>query len=308
MVKGKDMKVINSQIKNKISGEFTVTDVIIYIFAALIGAVTLWPFIFILSLSLSSPEEAIKQSVWLLPKDLDFGAYIRVVSNKSLWTAYRNTIFYVSLGTFLNCLMSVLAAYPLSRPKLFGRAILVKFVIIPMYFTGGLVPYFILITKLGLYNNPLVMILPAMVSIWNIILVRTYMTNLPEALIESAVIDGASELSILYKIIIPLSKPILAVIALYSAVGIWNSWFDAMLFLPNRELHPLQLFLARMLVFEAPTVNMDPEMVKIIEAQMATVTQLKYAVIIIATLPIMTLYPFIQKYFIKGTLVGSLKG
>lgn len=308
MVKGKDMKVINSQIKNKISGEFTVTDVIIYIFAALIGAVTLWPFIFILSLSLSSPEEAIKQSVWLLPKDLDFGAYIRVVSNKSLWTAYRNTIFYVSLGTFLNCLMSVLAAYPLSRPKLFGRAILVKFVIIPMYFTGGLVPYFILITKLGLYNNPLVMILPAMVSIWNIILVRTYMTNLPEALIESAVIDGASELSILYKIIIPLSKPILAVIALYSAVGIWNSWFDAMLFLPNRELHPLQLFLARMLVFEAPTVNMDPEMVKIIEAQMATVTQLKYAVIIIATLPIMMLYPFIQKYFIKGTLVGSLKG
>jgi putative aldouronate transport system permease protein len=177
-----------------------------------------------------------------------------------------------------------------------------------MYFTGGLIPFFILITKLGLYDNFLVMILPYMVTIWNIILVRTFFMGIPEALHESAVIDGANDLLILSKIIVPLSKSILAVIALYSAVGIWNSWFYAMIFLPNRNLHPLQLFLAKLLVFEAPNItNANQEMLELLRQQQSTVLQMKYAVIMFATVPIMCMYPFLQKYFIKGTLIGSLK-
>lgn len=282
-------------------------DTAIYSITGIISIATVWPFIFILSSSLSDPAEVIKQSVWLYPKGLNLDAYQNLIGNAYLWRSYRNTIVYVVAGTLLNCLVSVMSAYPLSKQGLLGRKWIVMYIILPMYFTGGLIPFFILITKLGLYDNFLVMIIPGIVSIWNIILVRTYFMGVPAALQESAVMDGAHDLQLLYKIMIPVSMPIVAVIGLYTAVFIWNSWFYALMFLPNNKLHPLQLFLAKVLVFESPDLTSGLTNVAEQSRSMKSAMQLKYAVIIFSTLPILCLYPFLQKYFIQGVFVGSLK-
>lgn len=283
-------------------------DALIYLVSAVIAIITVWPFVYVFSMSISNPDEVLKQSIWLFPKGLHFDSYRMIFRNNELWRAYLNTILYVLSGTFLSTLVSLISAYPLSRPKLVGRKFFVFYLIIPMYLSGGLVPYFIQINKLGLFNNPLVMILPGIVSIWNIILVRSFIKNLPESLQEAAIIDGASEIGILFRIIIPLCKPIIAVIVLYTAVGIWNSWFNALIFLPKKEWQPLQLFMARVLVYSQATLAFQA--MKNAEEgakSAATAIQLKYAAIIFTTLPILCLYPFLQKYFVKGAMIGSLK-
>lgn len=294
--------------RNKIKLGSSLADFMIYLVAGLAAVITVWPFIYVFSMSVSDPSEVLRQSVWLYPRGFSLDAYARIVNNAYLWQSYRNTVFYVVVGTALNCLMSVMAAYPLTKRNLFGRKLLVKIILIPMYFNGGLIPFFIIMTKLGLYNNILIMILPFMVTTWNIILVRTFFMGIPGALCESAYIDGANDFRILFTIIVPLSKPILAVIALYTAVGIWNNWFTALIFLPNTKLHPLQLFLAKVLVFESPDIKngLDIDLNQRLKT-FSTAVQLKYAVIIFSSLPIMCSYPFLQKYFIKGVLVGSLK-
>ncbi len=291
----------------------TAADLLIYLIVGTAAFVTVWPFLYVFSMSISDPREALKQTVWLFPRGLSLDSYKRVFFNPSLWLSYRNTIFYTTVGTVLNVIMGMISAYPLSKRRLFMRKFFVVFLIIPMYFSGGLIPYFVVISKLHLYNTIWVMILPGMLSIWNVILIRTFFKVLPESLQESAVIDGAGEFTILAKIIVPLSKPIIAVVALYSAVGIWNSWFNAMIFLPNTKLQPLQLYLTRVLIFDLASLssaNSGSRAAEFLEkAQMqASVLQLKYAAIIFTSLPIICLYPFLQKYFIKGALVGSLKG
>lgn len=287
-----------------------VFDIAIYMIAGFAALITIWPFIYVLSMSLSDPAEVVKQSIWLLPKGFTLEAYKKVVNYPDIWQSYRNTIFYTVTGTILNCLMSSLGAYPLTRKGLYGRKLLVYYLIIPMYFSGGLIPGFILINKLGLYNNFLVMIIPGMVSIWNIILMRTYFSTLPDSLFESAIVDGANDLQILFKMYLPLSKPILAVISIYTAVGIWNSWFAALIYLPNKQLHPLQMFLVNVLIKSSGDVSRimasAEESEGFLKMQM-TAQQIRYSIIIFSSLPIICVYPFLQKYFIKGALLGSLK-
>jgi len=281
----------------------------LYFFAVLICIVTLYPFYYVVIMSISSPIKAASMDVYLYPKGLTLGSYRLIVRDSKMWWAYMNTLIYVICGTFLTLLTSILGAYPLSVRNLAGRKWLVSYLIIPMYFGGGLIPTFLLINKLGLYNTRWAIIIPGAVSIWYIILVRTYFITIPDSMKESAFIDGANHFQLLFKIVVPVSKPILAVISIYTIVGIWNSWFSALVYLPNEMLHPLQMYLYRVLVQQ--TVDLKElafdEMAEAAE-MIFTNMQLKYSIIVFTTLPIIFTYPFFQKYFIKGVMLGSLKG
>ena len=293
---------------NKIKEGSVVVDIILLVIALILCIITLYPFYFVIIMSISSPSEVAAMNVFWFPKGFNLSSYEVIVKDLKMWWAYSNTLIYVGVGTLLNCLMAVLGAYPLTVRNLKGRKWVVAYLLIPMYFGGGLIPSFLLVNKLGLYNTMLAIIIPGMVSIWNIILVRTFFTTIPDGLKESAFIDGASHLQLLFKIIIPISKPILAVIAIYSIVGIWNSWFDALVYLPNEKLHPLQMYLYRVIVQQAVDLKLlSMEDTKNAVANMLSNIQLKYTIIVFTTLPVIFTYPFFQKYFIKGALLGSLK-
>lgn len=284
---------------------------IIYILAGICCVVTLYPFYYVVIQSFADPKEVIAQTVFIWPKNYYWGSYELILKDPKMWQAYGYTFFYVIVGTVLNLVTSVCGAYPLSTKSLAFRSFTVKFIIIPMYFSGGLIPTFLLMTKLGLYNNVWAMILPGAVGIWNLILVRSYFMSIPDGLRESAYIDGAGHLRILTSIFVPLSKPILAVISIYTIVGIWNSWFNAMIYLPNAELHPLQFYLYRVMIQQ--TVNLQDMAGGLLGMEdqvrrMLANFQLKYALIVFTTLPVVFTYPFFQKYFIKGVMLGSLKG
>lgn len=283
--------------------------VLLYILAALTAVITLYPMYYVLILSLSEPQFAATMKVYTLPKGLNFDAYEMIIADTKMWRAYANTLLYVIPTTILMIVTSTLVAYGLNYRKLIGRKIINMYLLIPMYFSGGMIPSFLLITKLGLYDSPLSQIIPACFSIWNIILVKAYFKSIPESLSEAAKMDGAGVLQILTKIFIPLGKPIFAVVAVYTIVGVWNSWFNAMLYLPHTEWQPLQLYLRRVLVETQATITelMDAEVAKeAVRRQMSTV-QLKYAMIIFSSLPVLCTYPFFQKYFVKGMVLGSLK-
>lgn len=293
---------------NKIKQGSKAVDVIFYLLALSVCLITLYPFYYVIIMSISDPMEVAAMNVYWYPKELYFGSYQLIMRDIKMWKSYLNTIIYVLSGTFLNCLTAVLGAYPLSVKNLYGRKWIVRFLIIPMYFGGGLIPSFLLMNKLGLYNTMWVIIIPGAVGIWNIIMVRTYFMGIPEALKESAFIDGANHLQLLFKIMIPISVPILAVIAIYTIVGIWNSWFSALVYLPNEKLHPLQMYLYRVVVQQSVDLKQlsFDDASKAVE-QMLSNIQLKYSIIVFTTLPIIFTYPFFQKYFIKGVMLGSLK-
>ena len=264
---------------------------------------------YVLIMSVSDPAlTASTGPAYFYPKGLYFGSYKLIFRDARLWRAFGNTVFYVVFGTLFMIFTTVSMAYPLTRPNLKHRKAVVFFILLPMYFSGGLIPSFLLYYKLGLYNTIWAILLPS-VSIWNIILVHTYFKSLPESLPESAFIDGASHFQVLTRIIIPLSKPVLAVITIYSVVGIWNDWFTAMIYLPNEELHPLQMYLQRILI--AQSVNLTriktADELKNAMMRILSAAQLNYSMIIFVSLPIIMVYPMFQKYFIKGVMLGSLK-
>lgn len=282
---------------------------IFYLLTILICVVTVYPMYYVLILSISAPKFAAGMNVYLWPKGFSLDAYKMLAGDGEMWRAYGNTILYTVPTTLLMLATSVLVAYPLTYKKLMGRKYINMFLLIPMYFSGGMIPSFLLVTKLGLYGNPLSQVIPVCFSIWNIILMKAFFSGIPEGLREAAKIDGAGVLQILLRIYLPLSKPILAVISVYTIVGRWNSWFDALIYLPKTEWQPLQLFLRRILVESTRQVTnvLDPEMAAEMVRKQMSGAQLKYAMIIFATLPILFTYPFFQKYFVKGVMLGSLK-
>lgn len=302
--------MVNSRRRNpnRIREGSKVADFIIYLFAVLICFMTLYPFYYVIIMSISDPMEVAAMNVYLYPKGFYLDSYKLIVRDVRMWKGYLNTLIYVGCGTALTLLTSVLGAYPLSVKNLPGRKWVVRYLIIPMYFGGGLIPAFLLINQLRLYNTRWAIILPGAVSIWYIILTRTYFMTIPESLKESAFIDGATHLQLLFRIIVPVSKPILAVIAIYTIVGIWNSWFGALVYLPNEKLHPLQMYLHRVLVQQTVDLK-DLTFDEATEAAKKVFSniQLKYSIIVFTTLPIVFTYPFFQKYFIKGVMLGSLK-
>ena len=283
--------------------------VLMYAACILIAFITLYPMYYVLILSLSAPEFASTIRVYTIPKGFDLSAYEVLIKDMKMWRAYANTVLYVVPTTVLMIFTSSVVAYGLNYKKLIGRKFLTMFLLIPMYFSGGIIPSFLLMVRLGLYDTPFSQIIPACFSIWNIILVKAYFRSIPESLSEAAKIDGAGLLQIFTRVVIPLGKPIFAVIAVYTIVGVWNSWFNAMLYLPHTEWQPLQMYLRRVLIEATQSLKqvMDAATAREMAMRQLSNAQLKYAMIIFTSLPVLCTYPFFQKYFVKGMVLGSLK-
>lgn len=282
----------------------------------LLTALTLccfYPILHILFASVSDPVALMAHKGALFkPLGFTLDGYKLVFRDNSLLNGYKNTIIYVGLGTLVNMVMTILGAYVLSRRDLYFKKYIMIFITITMFFGGGLIPWFLLMKDIGLYNNLWAMILPTAISTWNIIILRTSFQSFPRELEEAAVIDGAGQAKILVHVILPLSKATLAVIFLYYLVGNWNSWFNAMVLLKDRNLFPLQLLMKEILVANDSTATTMGSSggVVINSAQSSNAFRelVKYCAIVVSTLPILMIYPFLQKYFVKGVYVGSLKG
>ncbi len=278
-----------------------------YIFLAIVAVVVLYPLIFVLSASLSNPEYVISGDLWLWPKEFTVEAYKKVFQNPDIINGFINTLKYTFFGTLLNIVMTICAAYPLSRRNLKGKGFIMAFMVFTMFFSGGLIPTYLLIRDLGMINTFWVMIIPNAVAVWNIIIMRTFFQSIPYELEESAMIDGAGNFRILWSIVLPLSLPVMAVMVLFYAVGHWNSYFQALIYLQDQDKFPLQLILRQILI-QGQTDDMIQATSESFLAQKLSVEGLKYAVLIVANLPMLMLYPFLQRYFVKGVMIGSLKG
>lgn len=280
------------------------SDAVIGLSMIFVLAITLYPFLYIFSMSISSPVNVVNKSVWLFPKGFSLAAYKQVFDNPNLWLSYYNTVYYTAVGTFLNVALTLMAAYPLSIRTFFIRKPMMLYIIVTMFFSGGLIPMFILVQDLGIYNTRWAILLPTAISTFNVIIARTFFQNIPEGLYESAKLDGANDATILVRIVLPLSKPIIAVLTLFYAVSHWNSFMPALLYLSDARLHPLSLYLIKVLI-ENNTEMLEGMMEQSTRSLYAV--QIKYAIIIVAVLPIVVIYPFLQRYFVKGVMIGSLK-
>lgn len=282
-----------------------------YFLLSLIFIIVLYPLIFVVSASLSDPNFVNQGKVWLLPKGFNFDGYRRVFQDKNIWTGYRNTIFYTVVGTIINLAVTLPAAYALSRKDLLGRNFITGLFTFTMFFSGGLIPTYLLIKRLGMLDTVWALLIPGAVGMWNVVISRTYFqTNIPLELQEAAQIDGCSDFRLFFTIIMPLSKPIIAVIGLYYAVGHWNSFFSALIYLKDRSRFPLQLILREILIMNEISTEMltTGDDIEMMSRQAKVAELIKYAVIIVSTLPVLAAYPFIQKYFVKGVMVGAIKG
>ncbi|MEC0307520.1 carbohydrate ABC transporter permease [Paenibacillus lautus] len=283
-------------------------DIINYILLAIVLIIVLYPLIFVAVASISNPAAVVKGEVWLLPKEINFTGYEKVFANKEILNGYMNTILYTVAGTIVNVGMTILAAYPLSRKDFRGRNTFTALFVFTMFFSGGLIPTYLIVKDLGMTNTMWALIIPNAVAVWNIIIMRTFFQqSIPFEIQESAQIDGCGNFKILLRIILPLSMPILAVMTLFYSVAHWNSFFSALIYLTERDKYPLQLFLREILIQS----NMQ-DMIQTSEESLAkTIMEaesIKYALVIVANLPILLLYPFLQRYFVKGMVIGAIKG
>lgn len=280
----------------------------IYVFLSAVLVIMLYPLIYVVSASFSSPDAVANGKVFLFPVDITTIGYEAVFQNQKIVTGFLNSVFYLVAGTALNLMMTMLAAYPLSRKEFYGKKLVTGIFVFTMYFSGGLVPSYLLMKNLGLLDTRAVLIIPVAMSVWNVIIARTYLqSTIPDELFEAASLDGCSEIGFFLRIVLPLSKPIMAVLVLYYGVGHWNSYFNAMIYLKSPDLQPLQIVLREILLLG----NVDMTMITdaaALEKMQGLSNLLKYAVIVVASLPMMCIYPFVQKHFVKGVMVGSLKG
>ncbi|WP_044477955.1 carbohydrate ABC transporter permease [Paenibacillus antibioticophila] len=282
-------------------------DVIVYLIAAVIILIVLYPLLFVVSASFSDPARVLNGEVWLLPKGLTLEAYTNILHNDKIWTGYRNSIVYAVVGTLINIIMTLLAAYPLSRPDLPGRKGLMMIVTLTMFFSGGLIPSYLLVKSLGMVDTMWALIIPGAISTYNLIVMRTYFqSSIPWELQEAAHIDGCSNWRLLISIILPLSKPIIAVMVLFYAVGHWNAFFNALIYIRTEDLYPLQLVLREILMI-SQSAGVDGGNVGM-EEKILLSESIKYAVIIVSSLPVLIMYPSVQRHFVKGVMIGSIKG
>lgn len=282
-------------------------DIAVYLIATLVFIVTVYPILFVFFMSISTPKAVFFNEVLFLPDTIYLKSYGEVLKDAEIWGYYYNTVWIVVIGTLLNLVLTMSAAYVLSRKDFRFRNYIMAFVVFTMFFNGGMIPFFIQVRKLGLTNTRWSLVLPFALSAWNIIIARTYLqSSIPESLHEAAIIDGATKLQILVRIIIPLAKPIMAVVALWCAVSFWNSYFWALVFLPDASKQPIQIFLVKVLI-EGRINEFDVLQGGGSVEGMGVAEQMKYVIIIVTILPILFVYPFLQKYFIKGVMIGALK-
>lgn len=298
---------MDKKFKNSSMGD-KVFMTIVYLFLIFVLLIVLYPLIYIVSASFSDPQAVISGKVTLLPVDVTLRGYKAVFKNPKIVTGFANSIFYMVVGTALNLVMTMLCAYPLSRKEFTARNKIAAMFVFTMYFSGGMVPTYMVVSKLHLINTRWAMIIPGAMSTYNMIICRTYIMNsIPDELYEAAQLDGCTPFKYMMRVVVPLSKPILAVLTLYYGVGRWNSYFDAMMYLNKASQQPLTIVLREILIQN----RIDPTMITDVRvaAELQGMTELlKYAVIVVASVPVMLIYPFVQKYFVKGVMIGAVKG
>lgn len=283
----------------------TVYTIVVYTLAIVAALLWLYPLVYVISASFSDPNALLNGEVVLLPKGFNFNAYKYIFQNKQILVGYGNTIFYSVVGTLYNMVLTICAAYPLSRSDLKGRNLLTVMITFTMFFGGGMIPTYLNLNSLHMLNTRWVMFVPAAISATNFIIMRNYFTHsVPGELIESAHIEGASQLQILSKIVLPLSKPILGVLTIYYMAGHWNAYFSAIIYLSDENLMPLQVFLRRVLIIG----GMEGMSSGSTMTDNVIYESLKYAIIVVSTLPMLIGYLLVQKSFKKGIMMGSLKG
>jgi len=274
----------------------------IILFLSIMGAIALYPFIFTFSNSISDPMAVMLNQVRLWPVGFSLSSYKLLVNDSRLWQAYYNTIWYTLVGTGLNLVTTIMGGYALSRKNFIIAPVIMVMVTIPMFFNGGMVPSFVVVNALGLYNTRWAIVLPAAVSSWNLIITRTFFrSTIPDSIPEAAKIDGANDIQTFIRVVVPVSKAIIAIIALYAAVSFWNVYFNVILYTYDNKYHPMTVLL-RVIIISTQTDWGETGL----EAVLTSI-QMKYTAIVVAILPIVCIYPFLQRYFVKGVLIGSIK-
>lgn len=304
------LKSISLPPRNRIreTGADLVFTIVNTTFLVIIFLCVLYPLVYVVSASFSDPIAVSSGQVFLWPVKFTFKAYQRIFEYSRIWTGYMNSVFYAVVGTLVNVIMTILAAYPLSRKDLFGKNVLLFLFIFTMMFSGGLIPLYLTVNQMGLYNTRWALIIPQALSVWNMMIAITFFRNsLPQELLEAAQLDGCSDIQYLLRIVLPLSAPIVAVLCLFYAVGHWNQFFNALIFLANKDLFPLQLILRDILVANTIDLNMLED-AKTMAAKAGMRDLLKFALIVVASVPVLVIYPFVQKYFVKGLMIGAVKG
>lgn len=285
---------------------------IVYFVLILALATVAYPLIYILSASISNPNVVASGEMWLFPKEITFEGYRRVFDDPAIWNGYLNTIIYTVAGTAVNLAVTLPAAYAMSRRDMLGRNLFMGLFMVTMFFSGGLVPTYLVVKDLGLVNSMWALILPVATSVWNLIVCRTFFqSSMPRELQEAAEIDGCSDFQLFFRIVLPLSTALIAVMALFFGVGHWNNYFSAMIYLNDQAKYPLQLVLRQILVLQqmsAQSGAINADMASSLNNKAEVAALVKYAVIIVSTLPVIVLYPFLQRYFVQGVMIGSVKG
>ncbi len=285
-----------------------------YIYLCIALVIVLYPLIYILSASISSPQAVNSGQMWLFPKDITWAGYELVFNNPKIWNGYLNTIIYTVVGTLLNLAVTLPAAYALSRSDFVGRNWFMGFILLTMFFSGGLVPTYLVVKNLGLIDTMGALILPVAASVWNIVVARTFFqSTIPKELQEAAHIDGCTNIKLFWKIVLPLSAPIIAVMALFYGVGHWNSYFSSLIYLNSEAKYPLQMVLRQILVLQEMSAEttgaaISGDIAQAMNSKAETASLIKYGVIVVSTLPIIAVYPFLQRYFVQGVMIGSVKG
>jgi ABC-type glycerol-3-phosphate transport system permease component len=293
--------------KTSLSGKiFYLVD---FLFLLFCGTVVLIPLMNVFAQALSAPESVLAGRVSIWPRNFTISTFQLILRNGNILTGYVNTLYYASFGTVINLVLTVMCAYPLSRDDFFGKNIFTLLFVFTMMFSGGMIPTYILIRDLNLMDTRWVMMIPSAMTVWNMILCRTFFRHtIPKEMYESAELDGAGDIKILVSIVLPLSTPILAVLTLFYAVSThWNSYFDAMMYLRSSKLFNIQLIL-RNAIANVKTLMSQGDDMAMLEQSMALAEASKYAIIVISMLPVLIIYPFVQKYFIKGIMIGAIKG
>ena len=298
---------VPSKIKER--GTDRAFNIFIYVFSALIILIVVYPLIFVLSASFSSPSEIIRGNVIFWPKGLNLDSYKAIISNSRILRGYGNTVFISVVGTAINIAMTTMCAFPLSNKKLAGRNVLTIFITFTMFFNAGMIPNYLLMKDLTLLNSYMVLMLPGAISVYNMLVMRNYFqSSIPGELIEAARMDGCGNLRTLFKIVLPLSKAIMAVMLIFYVAGHWNAYFSAMMYITDKDKYPLQLVLREILI-QASSYTEEGlgQGFSVVDASLKEVG-IQYATIVVSSIPVMLLYPLMQKYFVKGVMIGAVKG
>lgn len=280
------------------------------LFVLIITIIIVYPLIFVISASISDPSAVSNGKVWLWPVDITFRGYKLIFDNPDIWNGYKNTIIYTVVGTLLHLIILLPCAYALSRKELAGKKIIMWFILFTMLFNGGLIPTYLVVKSLGMLNTIWALVIPGVVGAWSLLVARAFFQqSIPDQLVEASKIDGASDFQIFLKIVLPLSMPIIAVMALFHAVGLWNQYFSALIYLSDEKLYPLQLVLRQILVLNelGTDITSNAGSAGSYAEKVATAEIVKYGVIIVSSLPLLIVYPFLQRFFVKGVLIGSVK-